>query len=52
MSTSKPTRAAALKERLRQFADAAEMIRQDRPFIVMGAGPYWKPDPWKQWPWR
>jgi acetoin utilization deacetylase AcuC-like enzyme len=37
---------------LRQLVDAGEMIRQGKPFIVMGAGPYWEPDPWKQWPWR
>jgi hypothetical protein len=37
---------------LRQLADAGEMIREGRPFIVMGAGhgSNWKPDPWQQWP--
>ena len=37
---------------LRQLVDAGEMIQQGKPFIVMGPGPYWKPDPRKQWPWR
>jgi hypothetical protein len=35
---------------LRQFVDAGEMIQQGKRFVVMGPGPYWKPDPWKQWP--
>jgi acetoin utilization deacetylase AcuC-like enzyme len=29
---------------LRQFIDAGEMIREGKPFIVMGPGPHWKPD--------
>jgi hypothetical protein len=29
---------------LRQFVDAGEMIAQGKPFIVMGPGPYWRPD--------
>jgi len=37
---------------LRQFIDAGEMIREGKPFIVMGPGPHWKPDPRKQWPRR
>jgi hypothetical protein len=37
---------------LRQLADAGEMIQQDKPFIVMGPGSYWKPDPQRQWPRR
>jgi hypothetical protein len=37
---------------LRQLVDAGEMIRQGKPFIVMGPGPHWKPDPSKQWPRR
>jgi hypothetical protein len=35
---------------LRQFIDAGEMIREGKPFIVMGPGSHWKPDPRKQWP--
>jgi hypothetical protein len=35
---------------LRQFIDAGEMIREGKPFIVMGPGPHWTPDPSKQWP--
>jgi hypothetical protein len=37
---------------LRQFVDAGKMIRQGKPFIVMGPGPHWEPDPWRQFPWR
>jgi hypothetical protein len=37
---------------LRQFIDAGEMIQQGKPFIVMGPGPHWEPDPQKQWPRR
>jgi hypothetical protein len=37
---------------LRQFVDAGEMIRQGKPFVVMGPGPHWEPDPWRQFPWR
>ena len=35
---------------LRQFIDAGEMIRDGKPFIVIGPGPHWTPDPRKQWP--
>jgi hypothetical protein len=29
---------------LRQLVDAGEMIQRGKPFIVLGPGPYWKPD--------
>ena len=35
---------------LRQLIDAGEMIRDGKPFIVIGPGPHWTPDPRKQWP--
>ena len=35
---------------LRQFIDAGEMIREGKPFIVLGPGQHWTPDPQKQWP--
>jgi hypothetical protein len=35
---------------LQQFIDAGEMIREGKPFIVMGPGRHWTPDPSKQWP--
>jgi hypothetical protein len=37
---------------LRQLVDAGEMIRQGKPFVVMGPGPHWESDPWRQFPWR
>jgi hypothetical protein len=37
---------------LRRLADAGEMSQQDKPFIVMGPGSYWEPDPQRQWPRR
>jgi hypothetical protein len=37
---------------LRQLVDAGGMIREGKPFIVMGPGPHWRPDPWRQFPWR
>lgn len=37
---------------LRQFVDAGEMVQQGKPFIVLGPGPHWRPEPGKQWPRR
>jgi hypothetical protein len=37
---------------LRQLVDAGEMVRQGKPFVVMGPGPYWEPGQWRQFPWR
>jgi hypothetical protein len=35
---------------LRQLADGVEMVQQGKPFIVLGPGQHWKPEPWEQWP--
>jgi hypothetical protein len=37
---------------LRQLVDAGAMIQQGKPFVVLGPGPHWRPDPGKQWPRR
>jgi hypothetical protein len=37
---------------LTQFIDAGEMVREGKPFIALGPGPHWTPDPQKQWPRR
>jgi hypothetical protein len=37
---------------LRQVVHAGELIRQGKPFAIMGPGPHWEPDPWRQFPWR
>ena len=42
----------AYRHWLRQIVDAGEMIAQGKPFVVMGPGPHWKPDPAEQYPWR
>ena len=34
---------------LRQLGDAVGMIKQGKPFIVMGPGPYWKPERARRW---
>jgi hypothetical protein len=42
--------AQALLLCLRQLVDAGAMIQQGKPFVVLGPGPHWRPDPWQRWP--